>query len=173
MVNVITKLEQRNRQLLEEINNINKKREEEIEDLKLKIWSLSKPEEENSYIPGQWWYKQLSKKWLEEGKLRIEGENVHFDNISAEEMLENFCEKSKELASTCSEYISSWSRRGYQYEKKIDELNKYKEQVKDLAGEVRELLFGYSELSEEDIEKERIYWQVGEPEELLEKIGGD
>ncbi|CAI2175231.1 1501_t:CDS:2 [Funneliformis geosporum] len=38
---VTGELEQRNKQLLEEINNINKKREEEIEDLKLKIWRIT------------------------------------------------------------------------------------------------------------------------------------
>ena len=52
-------------------------------------------------------------------------------------------------------------------EKKVEELNKYKEQVEDLVAAVKELLLGYSELSEEDIEKD---WQIGELEELLEKI---
>ena len=37
MTNIINELEQRNKQLLEEINNLNKKREADIEELKLKI----------------------------------------------------------------------------------------------------------------------------------------
>jgi len=37
MTNIINELEQRNKELLEEINNLNKKREADIEELKLKI----------------------------------------------------------------------------------------------------------------------------------------
>jgi len=37
MTNIINKLTQRNTELLEEINNLNKKREADIEELKLKI----------------------------------------------------------------------------------------------------------------------------------------
>ena len=60
MVNVITELEQRNKQLLEETNNINKKREQEIEELKLKIWHVI-----GMYAPitmgmGTRWYKKLN-----------------------------------------------------------------------------------------------------------------
>ena len=105
---------------------------------------------------------------------------VWLDNITIEEMLEDFCKSSKELASTCAHYISDWSKREYEitrqkqeYEKKIKELNMYKEQVESLAKNVKELLSVYSKLSEEDIEKERNHWQIGEPEELLEKIKGN
>jgi len=37
MTNIINELKQRNKELLEEINNLNKKREADIEELKLKI----------------------------------------------------------------------------------------------------------------------------------------
>jgi len=37
MTNIINELEQRNKELLEEINNLNKKREADIEELELKI----------------------------------------------------------------------------------------------------------------------------------------
>ena len=37
MTNIINELEQRNKELLEEINDLNKKREVDIEELKLKI----------------------------------------------------------------------------------------------------------------------------------------
>jgi hypothetical protein len=37
MTNIINELEQRNKELLEEINDLNKKREADIEELKLKI----------------------------------------------------------------------------------------------------------------------------------------
>jgi len=37
MTDIINELEQRNKELLEEINNLNKKREADIEELKLKI----------------------------------------------------------------------------------------------------------------------------------------
>ena len=49
MVNVITELEQRNKQLLEEQEN-----------LKLKIWHLTGQPSEDSYTPGHWWYKKLN-----------------------------------------------------------------------------------------------------------------
>lgn len=158
------------------------------------------PHVENSmydFWPGHWWYKKLNQKLLDEGKVtygidpnetreckwakgcqRLWLDNA---NTNTKEMLENFCESSKELSSKCSEYTSNWSKRGYQlaeqkqeYEKKIEKLNmyKYKEQVENLAKKIEEQLLGYSELSE-DIEKERIYWQIGEPEELLEKIKSD
>ena len=55
-------------------------------------------------------------------------------------------------------------------EEKTKELTCFKEQTEGLAKKVGKLLLDYSELSEEDIENERIYWQIGEPEELLEKI---
>jgi hypothetical protein len=37
MTNIINELKQRNKELLEEINDLNKKREADIEELKLKI----------------------------------------------------------------------------------------------------------------------------------------
>ena len=166
MKNIINELEQKNKQLLEEISDINKKREQEIENLKLKIWHLTGQPSEDSYTPGHWWYKNLNKKWMDEGKLRMAvdpnetrewaqgSKRVYFDNITIEEMLDEFIDSSKDLGETCSKYISRWSEQGYEntrqrkeFEKKIAELNKYKEQVEDLAGEVRDLLFGYSKLS--------------------------
>jgi len=128
-----------NKKLLEEINNINKSNKEKEENLKWQIWRIA----------GQtdtFWYKQLNKKWFEEGKLRTakdinnpnpslrEYERVYFDNITIEEMLEQFCDHSKELASTCANYISEWSQRGYrlteqkrEYEEKIKNLKEYSE----------------------------------------------
>jgi DNA repair exonuclease SbcCD ATPase subunit len=55
-------------------------------------------------------------------------------------------------------------------EKKNKELIVFKEQTENLAKKVEKLMLDYSELSEEDTENERIYWQIGELEELLEKI---
>jgi len=78
MTNIINELEQRNKELLEEINNLNKKREADIEELKLKIWhvtgqSLDDKGEVSMHAPrGTWWYKKLNKKWIDEGKLRME-----------------------------------------------------------------------------------------------------
>ena len=133
MTNIINELEQRNKQLLNEIK-------QSKEDLKLKIWNIAGQFDENDYVPGNWWHKQLSKKWLEEGKVRMENEIVFYDNITIEEMLDEFIDSSKEVAEKCSHYISRWSERGYEntkqrkeFEKKIEELNKYKEQVESLA----------------------------------------
>ena len=64
-------------------------------------------------------FKNLDDKWLEEGKVRMainpdetrewaKGcKRVYFDNITVEEMLESFCDLSKELHTTRAEYISS------------------------------------------------------------------
>ena len=77
MTKIINKLTQRNTELLEEINNLNKKREADIEELKLKIWhvtgqSVDKNGGVSMYAPGgTWWYKKLNQKWLDEGKLRM------------------------------------------------------------------------------------------------------
>ena len=122
MTNIINELEQRNKQLLNEIKQSKK-------DLKLKIWNIAGQFDENDYVPGNWWHKQLSKKWLEEGKVRMENEIVFYDNITIEEMLDEFIDSSKEVAEKCSHYISRWSERGYEntrqrkeFEKKIAEL---------------------------------------------------
>ncbi len=122
MTNIINELEQRNKQLLNEIK-------QSKEDLKLKIWNIAGQFDENDYVPGNWWHKQLSKKWLEEGKVRMENEIVFYDNITIEEMLDEFIDSSKEVAEKCSHYISRWSERGYEntrqrkeFEKKIAEL---------------------------------------------------
>ena len=122
MTNIINELEQRNKQLLNEIK-------QSKEDLKLKIWNIAGQFDENDYVPGNWWHKQLSKKWLEEGKVRMENEIVFYDNITIEEMLDEFIDSSKEVAKKCSHYISRWSERGYEntrqrkeFEKKIAEL---------------------------------------------------
>ena len=165
MTNIINELEQRNKELLEEINNLNKKREADIEELKLKIWhvtgqSLDDKGEVSIHAPrGTWWYKKLNKKWMDEGKLRMAVDpnetrewaksckRIWFDNITIEEMLDGFIDSSNELGSTCSEYISNWSKRGYQlteqrreFEKKLEELEKSKDQqIKELEEEIREL----------------------------------
>ena len=164
MTNIINELEQRNKELLEEINNLNKKRAD-IEELKLKIWhvtgqSLDDKGEVSIHAPrGTWWYKKLNKKWMDEGKLRMAVDpnetrewaksckRIWFDNITIEEMLDGFIDSSNELGSTCSEYISNWSKRGYQlteqrreFEKKLEELEKSKDQqIKELEEEIREL----------------------------------
>jgi len=165
MTNIINELEQRNKELLEEINDLNKKREVDIEELKLKIWhvtgqSLDDKGEVSMHAPrGTWWYKKLNKKWIDEGKLRMAVDpnetrvwakgckRIWFDNITIEEMLKGFIDSSNELGSTCSEYISNWSKRGYQlteqrrkFEKKLEELEKSKDQqIKELEEEIREL----------------------------------
>ena len=165
MTNIINELEQRNKELLEEINDLNKKREADIEELKLKIWhvtgqSLDDKGEVSMHAPrGTWWYKKLNKKWIDEGKLRMAVDpnetrvwakgckRIWFDNITIEEMLKGFIDSSNELGSTCSEYISNWSKRGYQlteqrrkFEKKLEELEKSKDQqIKELEEEIREL----------------------------------
>jgi len=63
-------------------------------------------------------------------------EKVCFDNITIEEMLEEFCNHSKELASTCARYISSWSQRGYQLTKQKQE---YEKEIKEWEEECHEL----------------------------------
>ena len=165
MTNIINELEQRNKELLEEINNLNKKREADIEELKLKIWhvtgqSLDDKGEVSMHAPrGTWWYKKLNKRWIDEGKLRMAVDpnetrvwakgckRIWFDNITIEEMLKGFIDSSKEVAEKCSHYISKWSERDYEntrqrkeFETKIAELNKYKDQqIKELEEEIREL----------------------------------
>ena len=119
MTNIINKLTQRNTELLEEINNLNKKREADIEELKLKIWhvtgqSVDSNGECSMYCPtGTRWYKRLNKKWMDEGKLRMAVDpnetrewakgckRIYFDNITIEEMLEGFIDSSNELSSQC------------------------------------------------------------------------
>jgi hypothetical protein len=54
--------------------------------------------------------------------------------------------------------------------KQVKELEPFKEKVEELRKKITELLLDYSKLSEEDIENERIYWQIDEPEELSEKL---
>ena len=63
MVNILEAQKEENKNLLEQIDNINKSNEERNEGLKRQIWRIA----------GQtdtFWYKQLNKKWFEEGKLR-------------------------------------------------------------------------------------------------------
>ena len=79
-----------------------------------------------NFHPGHWWYKKLNQRLLDEGKVTYGkdpnetrewakgSQRLWFDNADTKEMLENFCESSKELASKCSEYISKWSERGYE-----------------------------------------------------------
>ena len=130
MTNIINELEQRNKELLEKINNLNKKREADIEELKLKIWhvtgqSLDDKGEVSIHAPrGTWWYKKLNKKWMDEGKLRMAVDpnetrkwaksckRIWFDNITIEEMLDEFIDSSNELSSTCSEYIFQTEVKG-------------------------------------------------------------
>ena len=51
--------------------------EKQIENLKLKIWhvtgqSVDEKSEASLYARrGTWWYKNLNKKWMDEGKLRM------------------------------------------------------------------------------------------------------
>ena len=70
-------------------------------------------------------------------------------------MLMEFIYNSKRIATSCSSYISNWSKRGYQlteqkreYEKKIADLNKYKEQVEDLEKKLTEILLVWHEEQE-------------------------
>ena len=137
MVNILETQQHANKELSSEIEALKKQltdKEQETEqlkeDLKLKIW----------HITGQptdaFWYKKLNQKWLDEGKLRMaidpnetrewakNCERVRLDNITIEEMLEDFCNSSKELASTCARYISNWSQRGYQLTKQKQEYKK-------------------------------------------------
>ena len=283
MNNIINEQQQANKELLNKIADLEKQladkdqeREQSIEELKLKIWHLTGQPDENSYVPGHWWYKKLNKKWMDEGKLRMaadpnetrewaknckriwfdnitieENENLKnqfadkeenlkwiiwqtsggeprlenntydyspgrwwykklnqklldegkvtygidpnetrewakgherfwFDNANVEEMLKDFCDSSKELATSCSSYISNWSKRGYQlteqkreYEKKIADLNKYKEQVEDLEKKLTEILLVWHEEQEEidnvSWEDQFHNWDLGELKNLTSR----
>ena len=105
MVNILKEQQEKNKELLNEIETLKKQLTDKEESLKLNIWNISFQADETVYSPGHWWYKQLSKKWLEESKVRRENEKVYFDNLSTEEMTEGFLNHSKELAETCSSYI--------------------------------------------------------------------
>ena len=149
MVNTINEFQERNKQLLEENENLKKQLADKEENLKLKIWhvtgqSIDEKGEVSMYAPtGTRWYKKLNKKWMDEGKLRMAVDpnetrewaknckRIWFDNITIEEMLDGFIDSSNGLGSTCSEYISNWSKRGYQlteqrreFEKKIRRIGK-------------------------------------------------
>ena len=199
MKNIINEQQQANKELLNKIADLEKQladkdqeREQSIEELKLKIWHLTGQPDENSYVPGHWWYKKLNKKWMDEGKLRMAADpnetrewaknhkRIWFDNITIEEMLMEFIDSSKELATSCSSYISNWSKRGYQlteqkreYEKKIADLNKYKEQVEDLEKKLTEILLVWHEEQEEidnvSWEDQFHNWDLGELKNLTSR----
>ena len=75
MVNTINEFQERNKQLLEENENLKKQLADKEENLKLKIWhvtgqSIDENGEVSMYAPrGTWWYKKLNKKWMDEDKL--------------------------------------------------------------------------------------------------------
>ena len=144
----------RNKQLLEEINNINKKRKEEIEELKLKIWhvtgqSIDSNGECSMYCHmGTRWYKRLNKKWMDEGKLRMVVDpnetrewakgckRIYFDNITIKEMLEGFIDSSNELSSQWLDYVGKYSRTN---SKLYEQKREYEEKIKALEEEKKEL----------------------------------
>ena len=114
----------------------------------------------------------------------MENEIVFYDNITIEEMLDEFIDSSKEVAEKCSHYISRWSERGYEntkqrkeFEKKIEELNKYKEQVEELQRQTIETLSIWYKEQEEinDISwDEQIHnWDLGDLKELKSKAKED
>ena len=194
MKNIINEQQQANKELIEENENLKK---QFADNLKWIIWQTSggEPHLENNtydYSPGRWWYKKLNQKLLDEGKLRMAADpnetrewaknhkRIWFDNITIEEMLMEFIDSSKELATSCSSYISNWSKRGYQlteqkreYEKKIAELNKYKEQVEDLEKKLTEILLVWHEEQEEidnvSWEDQFHNWDLGELKNLTSR----
>ena len=76
MVNIL-KIQEKNKTLIEEIETLKKHLANEEENLKVKIWhvtgqSLDEKGECSMYCPmGTRWYKDLNKKWMDEGKLRM------------------------------------------------------------------------------------------------------
>ena len=156
MVNILKEQQEKNKELLNEIETLKKQLTDKEESLKLNIWNISFQADETVYSPGHWWYKQLSKKWLEESKVRRENEKVYFDNLSTEEMTEGFLNHSKELAETCSSYISNWSKRGYQL---TEQKRKYEKKIKELE----------AELEEKDNKIEELYDEVWMEREEAEK----
>ena len=197
MKNIINEQQQANKELIEENENLKKQFADKEENLKWIIWQTSggEPHLENNtydYSPGRWWYKKLNQKLLDEGKVTYgidpnetrewaKGhERLWFDNANVEEMLKDFCDSSKELATSCSSYISNWSKRGYQlteqkreYEKKIADLNKYKEQVEDLEKKLTEILLVWHEEQEEidnvSWEDQFHNWDLGELKNLTSR----
>ena len=142
MTNIITELEQRNKQLLKE-----------IEELKLKIWhvtgqSLDKDGEVGMYAPkGTWWYKNLNQKWLDEGKLRMAVDpnetrewaknckRVYLDNITIQEMLDDFIDSSNELS---SEWLNHVRRLSNANSKLYEQKKEYEKKIKELEKELEE-----------------------------------
>ena len=73
MTNIISELQESNKKLIEENENLKKPLADKEKNLKLKIWhvtgqSLDDKGEISLYAPkGTWWYKKLNKKWMDEG----------------------------------------------------------------------------------------------------------
>ena len=174
MVNTINEFRERNKQLLEENENLKKQLADKEENLKLKIWhvtgqSLNDKGEVSMYAPGgTWWYKKLNKKWMDEGKLRMAVDpnetrewaknckRIWFDNITIEEMLEGFIDSSNELSSQWLDYVGKWSRTNEKlyeqkrdYEGKIEELEAKKEELEARVEELDDEVW----MEREEVEK--------------------
>ena len=63
---------------------------------------------------------------------------VYFDNITVEEMLDSFCDLSKELHTTRAEYISKWSERGYQITRQKQQIEEWKKSNEQLWKDLRD-----------------------------------
>ena len=146
MTNIISELQESNKKLIEENENLKKPLADKEENLKLKIWhvtgqSLDDKGEVGLYAPrGTWWYKKLNKKWMDEGKLRMAVDpnetrewaknckRIWFDNITIKEMLEGFIDYSNDLA---SEYAGSWSKISDLNSQKFEQKQEYEEKLKE------------------------------------------
>jgi hypothetical protein len=164
MTNIISELQESNKKLIEENENLKKQLADKEENLRLKIWhvtgqSLNDKGEVSMYAPrGTWWYKNLNKKWTDEGKLRMaidpqetrewakNCKRVWFDNITIEEMLEGFIDYSNDLA---SEYSESWSKISDLNTQKIEQKEKYENQIAELELKNEELETKVEELDDE------------------------
>ena len=154
MTNIISELQESNKKLIEENENLKKQLADKEENLRLKIWhvtgqSLNDKGEVSMYAPrGTWWYKNLNKKWTDEGKLRMaidpqetrewakNCKRIYFDNITIEEMLEGFIDYSNELGGS---YAGSFSRISNLNSQLIQQKRDYEEELKSQAEEIQQL----------------------------------
>ena len=189
MTNIISELQESNKKLIEENENLKKQLADKEENLRLKIWhvtgqSLNDKGEVSMYAPtGTRWYKKLNKKWMDEGKLRMAVDpnetrewaknckRIWFDNITIEEMLEGFIDSSNELSSQWLDYVGKWSRTNEKlyeqkrdYEGKIEELEAKKEELEARVEELDDEVWMEREEAEKALNKAMEWrkWQMFE-----------